>query len=630
MARRPISRRTVALIPPAVTPYVEQGVVGTVVYGGYVQTRERSSKWVGQQKYITISDMAVNTSIIAAGVSYTAGLVSHPRWSVKPPEKFKDVPEAKAAAELVESCLHDLTLPWSRVVRRAYMYRFYGFGVQEWTAKRRTDGRVGLESVLPRPQVTIERWSTDDSGQVTGVWQRSLTTGELLGIPRGKMMYLVEDTLSDSPEGLGVFRMLAEPWERLKTYYELEARAFERDLRGIPVGKIPYTAINAAVRDGTITKDQAEAMVKAMEDFVQIAITKSNTGVTMDSAPYLSQAQDGDKVAGVPQWDLSLLQGSGNGMADVASAIKRTQFEMATTLCTQHLLYGMEGASGNRALAQDMSQNLYLMANASLSDISSGVNHDIVAPICLLNNVPDEYRPTCQVEDVAFKDADAVAGALAKMAQAGAMLTPDDPVIVDVRELLGVSAPNPVSPELAGMVPAAPEPTAAGDAAAAAALAKVAPRTLYVHRQLLNADAVRAWAASQGIATTLAPDDMHVTVAFSRAPVDWSQLTPDPFRATVLGGARAVYQFPPRSTPNGALVLKFASPQLAGRWQEFRDAGASWDFPEYQPHITLTYSVLEADVAGVVPYAGPLVFGPEVFAEVSEDWANSITEVPTA
>lgn len=158
-----------------------------------------------------------------------------------------------------------------------------------------------------------------------------------------------------------------------------------------------------------------------------------------------------------------------------------------------------------------------------------------------------------------------------------------------------------------------------------------AARTLYVSRKLLNADAVRAWAAEQGIKTTLVPEDMHVTVAFSREPVDWSQLSPDNHDISVVDqlDARLVHQFPARALPNGALALRFESRLLQERWQEFRDAGASWDFVEYSPHVTLTYSVAAADVGVIEPYRGPLLFGPEVFDEVDDDWNKGITEVPT-
>jgi len=40
---------------------------------------------------------------------------------------------------------------------------------------------------------------------VIGVWQRHPQTGQLIGLPRGKLVYLVEDTLTDSPERCGSF-----------------------------------------------------------------------------------------------------------------------------------------------------------------------------------------------------------------------------------------------------------------------------------------------------------------------------------------------------------------------------------------------------------------------------------------
>src|SRR5260221_278291 len=56
-----------------------------------------------------------------------------------------------------------------------------------------------------------------------------------LGLPRTKIMYLVDDTLTDSPEGMGLLRHCVEPAERLKEYLEQEAIGFLRDLRGIPI-----------------------------------------------------------------------------------------------------------------------------------------------------------------------------------------------------------------------------------------------------------------------------------------------------------------------------------------------------------------------------------------------------------
>lgn len=130
-------------------------------------------------------------------------------------------------------------------------------------------------------------------------------------------------------------------------------------------------------------------------------------------------------------------------------------------------------------------------------------------------------------------------------------------------------------------------------------------RTLYVCRPLLNADDLRAWAAAQGFKTTL--PDMHVTIAYSREKTTW-----DVGRATnrlrITGGERLIEKL------GDAIVLRFASSKLQDRWRQIRKAGASWDYPGYKPHVSITEG--KVDVDGIKPYRGPLIFGPERFEEI--------------
>lgn len=165
---------------------------------------------------------------------------------------------------------------------------------------------------------------------------------------------------------------------------------------------------------------------------------------------------------------------------------------------------------------------------------------------------------------------------------------------------------------------------------AIALLADAAPRTLYVSRQLVNAAEFIAWAKGQGFATTTPADELHVTVCYSRTPVDWMKMGSDwgngddKGHLTVPpGGARIVE----RLGDKGAVVLLFASSALSWRHEEFLRNGASFDFEEYQPHVTISYEVpADFDLATVKPYQGKLVFGPEVFAEVVEDWEKTVVE----
>ena len=149
-------------------------------------------------------------------------------------------------------------------------------------------------------------------------------------------------------------------------------------------------------------------------------------------------------------------------------------------------------------------------------------------------------------------------------------------------------------------------------------------RTLYVSRPLLNADELIDWFKAQGFARCVPPEQMHVTIAFSREPVDWGQMASEGDQLAV-----DTTSSPPRIEPlgdKGAVVMLFDSQRLHDRWQSLVDSGCSWDYGGYRPHVTITYDGTDLDLTQVEPFVGTLLFGPEVFAEVEEDWDDNVVE----
>jgi hypothetical protein len=141
-----------------------------------------------------------------------------------------------------------------------------------------------------------------------------------------------------------------------------------------------------------------------------------------------------------------------------------------------------------------------------------------------------------------------------------------------------------------------------------------APRSLCIQRKVKNAAAIIAWAKSQGFDTTLAADELHVTIAYSRTPVDWMKVGESWASELKVGagGPRLMEQF------GEATVLLFTANELRWRHEGVEEAGGSWDYPEYQPHITISYG-FKGDLSKVQPYQGEIVLGPELFSEVKED-----------
>lgn len=158
-------------------------------------------------------------------------------------------------------------------------------------------------------------------------------------------------------------------------------------------------------------------------------------------------------------------------------------------------------------------------------------------------------------------------------------------------------------------------------------LQDAAARTLYVSRKVVNAGAIIDWAKAQGFETTLPAEDLHVTVAYSKTPVDWMAVAqawtnkPNGNLTTSAGGPRMVEQF-----GEGAIVLLFNNTELTWRHQDILDAGASWDWPDYQPHITFTYQPGSVDLDQVQPYRGVIELGPEIFEEITPSWSDDLNE----
>ena len=420
-------------------PKTMQGAQGFVVTGGYIQSNEINTKLHGQTRWKVAGDLLTNISIIAAGVRYSLNLIARPAWSFEP---ANDSAEAEELAEFAQSVLDDIEGTWTAVVRRIALYRWHGFGLHEWQAMERPeDGRIGIAKVAVRPCHTVERWDIEADGTIKGVWQKRPIDGKEIYLPRAKTLYLVDDSLTDNPEGMGWFRHLVEPASRLKRLLEIETMGFERDLNGIPVGRAPISEINAMVGtipqgwSKTFTKEDADAAIDGITSFVRMEAKKPGTGVLLDSQPFASVSADGESLTGEKMWDIDLLTSDPNGLDAIAKAVERLEYEMALVMGTDSMLTG-RGGEGSRALSEDKSHNLYLLAESTIGDIKEVVDRDLIGPLWAMNGLPDELKPKAKTESINFKDAAHIAQVLKDMATAGAVLAPDDPAIDDLRSLL--------------------------------------------------------------------------------------------------------------------------------------------------------------------------------------------------
>ncbi|WP_105436404.1 anti-CBASS protein Acb1 family protein [Neorhizobium tomejilense] len=139
-----------------------------------------------------------------------------------------------------------------------------------------------------------------------------------------------------------------------------------------------------------------------------------------------------------------------------------------------------------------------------------------------------------------------------------------------------------------------------------------APRTLYVRRDVINRAEIVRWAKEQGFIDIV--PDLHVTIAYSRAPVDWFAMGESWASRLEIGagGPRQMEGFGPDGKYKALLITAV---ELIWRHREIVEKGASWEWPEYQPHISIQVGG-DIDLSKVEPYQGRIILGPEVFEEL--------------
>lgn len=150
-----------------------------------------------------------------------------------------------------------------------------------------------------------------------------------------------------------------------------------------------------------------------------------------------------------------------------------------------------------------------------------------------------------------------------------------------------------------------------------------APRTLYMRRDVVNAADIIKWYTDQGVPEVYAAESMHVTNVYSKTPVDWMAMG-QPWDATITipeGGPRVNEKF---GDAGDVLVLLFASNELKWRFQQAKDIGATSDYPDYSPHISISLRAGDVDIINLKPWQGPIELGPEVYETISDDWRAKV------
>ena len=405
------------------------GKPGTSLIGGRITSQETDPRLTDMQKYRIFSDALLNVSIVSASVQHITKIMGAAKWTWEPSEADT---EGEWAEVIKRILTEDPDQPWSEIVKAASTYALYGFAILEWTAVKRDDGVLTMGEIAARPQATIDQWDRQ-KGKLQGVVQRIPDTGEEAYIPRWKMLYIKDGSVTDSPAGLGVFRQLIPAVRRLNAYLDILHVGFDGDLRGTPVGRVPFIELYKSVNAGEITQEQMDETVDTVHSYVSDRSKKKPaTGIVLDSSVYTSMDAAG-RPSTTPMFDVTLLKGGTDSIPDILKMIEATRLEIAQVLGTELIMLG--SGHGSYALSEDKASRLALSIDDTLGTIGHMVNKDLIDPIWIMNGFPPEMKPTARVEASKYITIESIAETLNKLKG----LNQSDPAINEIRGKLGVS-----------------------------------------------------------------------------------------------------------------------------------------------------------------------------------------------
>lgn len=583
MAKRPTSKTVAAVKRP------DTSIIATTHDGrdltkpfvrGLQQPRDpRLSMAVDWGVY----DVILSDDQVFSTLQQRRGAVVSRNWDVLPGDESD--PRSVAAAEALKDNLQ--RIGWDRVTDKMLYSRFYGYAVAEIVWETDSDSDVmwamGIKVRHAR------RFRFDDQDQLRLI-TRGTPQGELLP---DRKFWVVQSGASDDDEPYG--RALAE-WLYWPTLFKRNGLRFWNNF----LDKFGEPTKVARYPRGT-PQSEIDKVLAALQAIA------TDTGIALPEG-----------------FLLELLEAKRSGVADYKDLCRYMDGAISKVVLSQTMTTD-DGASLSQAKVHSDVKMEVIKADADL--LSDGFNAGPARWFTDYNFGPDVASPIVMRDVEEEIDTKHQAETDEVHARNGWVRTDESfqDTYGDGYERKAVEKPavDPVAPAKPG--------TPANDDASVPdggknpkqqriSFAADDPRPLYVFRPLLNGEQLLAWARAQGFTSVVDAADLHVTVTYSKQPVNWFKMGQDwasgePLRVRA-GGPRLV----DRLGDEGAVVLHFYDGYLEQRHKEMISAGASWDYPGYLAHVTFSYDASGVDLANVKPFTGELLFGPEIFEPIVDDW----------
>lgn len=415
---------------------IELGVYGKNTYTGDIRADEFLQELKGKRAIQKYREMRDNNAIVGSVMYAVEQTLRDVKIDVVPADESE---EAKQEAEFLKSVLDDMDHSLDDHISEALSYLTYGFSWFEVVYKKRegdarspkknskfNDGRIGVKKIAIRAPWTVEEFEVDqDTGEILGMWQEAAWGKSPKMIPVEKSLYYRTTSLNNDPSGRSVLRNAYVSYTYLNKIQGYEAVAIERELHGVPVGRMPAEYLSSdATADQSALRSQFERILRDLKNNDQgYALLPSDLYVDADGKPTNQRLMD-----------IELITANGSRSIDIDPVVKRYQHDIARSLMAEFLMLG--SGSGSYALSKSKTDIFLRSLESYINAIVDVLNKQLVERLWQLNGLDWAVMPKLVAGDVAPHDLREISSFLRNLNNAGIEVQEQVEVVED---LMGIA-----------------------------------------------------------------------------------------------------------------------------------------------------------------------------------------------
>ena len=389
---------------PKVSPSAVVGAPGLKEFAGIVR-EEFLRELLGRRGMATYREMRDNDPTIGAIMYLFESFLSAADWRV---EGASSSSEDQDAADFVQENFANMTMEtFEDTLSDIITFMTFGFSVHE-KIYRQEGNRLMWAGFPIRAQETLFKWVFDENQRAQAMVQQIPSMAKMITIPLQKCLHFRTSIHKSNPEGRSLLRNCYRPWYMKTRIENTEAMGVERDLTGVPIGRVP----GASLAPGAAGADLL--LQTAMRDVVTRTKRDQQEGFLLPS--------ERDPTTGEFMVDLQLLSTGGRRQFDTSLIINRYDQRILMSLLADFLMLG-QGPAGSWALASSKTEVWSFSLRRLMGVIASVFNRQAIPELLELNAF--RGKAVLVHGDVETQDLQVLGDYISKLVSAGMPLFPD-------------------------------------------------------------------------------------------------------------------------------------------------------------------------------------------------------------